>query len=511
MVIESLKEHSMITLENDELVFRFPEVHDDAVCRIGFQRTLRIPDDNKTYPLPAGLGKFAIRHVEDFAGKLPAKLINRGGVVMPMWQAEAMWIHFRGDHSWSYGGYPFAVKIATGKINAVTGEQWKQPLQKAPQDYVVLPGQPWLDGYCVERGTIRQFVAMPLGEGYTVEEQLTGAAEHGGLQIVVYPIKREAYERLHRPMFETRQGQVCRSSAMEMGLAPGGRMKQEVYEDSYGFENWDQQHSSRCFVTVLNAAQWHALTGEKPPSEPITAKQYAASGIPWFDYYAKDQKSMDGGSVLAKVKSVLGVNKTKDEAPLDEQENIFVPTPKSIGPDPRPVREPSNEVSEGDWQTDESLRQYSHLAKRVDDCMKAVEVVRGELTAIQDKLTQLSRRAGSPPVVRPKPRFFIEYGDLVFERDTAAETMADFLQAVGLERVARLNLRIARLPLVSRQKPPQDRGSCQRGEWFVVTHASNADKKAVLEQVVDMLGLTARIRIQQLAIPSHGLQEFAQQ
>ena len=32
---------------------------------------------------------------------------------------------------------------------------------------------------------IRQFVAMPLGAGYTAEEQITGEAEHGGLQIVV--------------------------------------------------------------------------------------------------------------------------------------------------------------------------------------------------------------------------------------------------------------------------------------------------------------------------------------
>ncbi|MYB97986.1 MAG: hypothetical protein F4123_09440 [Gemmatimonadetes bacterium] len=51
-----------------------------------------------------------------------------------------------------------------------------------PQNYLVVPDQPWLDGYCVERGIIRQFVAMPLGEGYTAEERLTGAAKHGGLQ-----------------------------------------------------------------------------------------------------------------------------------------------------------------------------------------------------------------------------------------------------------------------------------------------------------------------------------------
>ena len=58
----------------------------------------------------------------------------------------------------------------------------------------MVPGQPWLDGFCVEKGLIRQFVAMPLGEGFTAEEQLTGEAEHGGLQIAVYPMKRSIYE-----------------------------------------------------------------------------------------------------------------------------------------------------------------------------------------------------------------------------------------------------------------------------------------------------------------------------
>ena len=43
----------MIELRNDELVFRFQEVHADAELRVSFQRTLRIPDDNRSYPLPA--------------------------------------------------------------------------------------------------------------------------------------------------------------------------------------------------------------------------------------------------------------------------------------------------------------------------------------------------------------------------------------------------------------------------------------------------------------------------
>ena len=46
----------MIELRNDELVFRFPEVHADAELRVSFQRTLRIPDDNRSYPCRQALG-----------------------------------------------------------------------------------------------------------------------------------------------------------------------------------------------------------------------------------------------------------------------------------------------------------------------------------------------------------------------------------------------------------------------------------------------------------------------
>ena len=46
----------MITLEGNSLSFRFPELHENAKTEIQFQRTLRIPDNGKCYPLPPGLG-----------------------------------------------------------------------------------------------------------------------------------------------------------------------------------------------------------------------------------------------------------------------------------------------------------------------------------------------------------------------------------------------------------------------------------------------------------------------
>lgn len=195
----------MITLEHDRLTFRFPEVHADAVCSVSFQRTLRIPDDNREHPLPPGLGKFPLRHVDDHADNVPPAWRKRGGVLMPMHQSEAMWLNF-------HASYPMAIKVAAGKINAITGDAWSNKLCAEPQDYLVVPDQPWLDGFCVAKGTIRQFVAMPLGKGYTAEEQLTGEAKHGGLQIIAYPMRAHVY----RKQLRERQQRVAMDAVCEL-------------------------------------------------------------------------------------------------------------------------------------------------------------------------------------------------------------------------------------------------------------------------------------------------------
>lgn len=176
----------MIEIIGSKLRVSFPEVHPEAVCEIQFERTLRVPDDGKEYPLPAGLSAFPLFPVEDYP--TPEEWKRRGGVFLPMYQSEAMWIYFRVS-----GDYPFAVKVAAGKINAVDGEPWKNELSTSSQDYLALPAQPWLDGFCVSKGIVRQFVAAALGEGHTAEEQLTGKAEWGGLQLIFYPMKADEY------------------------------------------------------------------------------------------------------------------------------------------------------------------------------------------------------------------------------------------------------------------------------------------------------------------------------
>ncbi|MCZ6861984.1 MAG: hypothetical protein O7I42_17190 [Alphaproteobacteria bacterium] len=240
-----------------------------------------------------------------------------------MHQAEAMWINLDGR------GYPCAVKIATGKVCAVTGGTWVSHRNRDPQDYVVLPEQLWLDGYCVEKGVIRQFVAMPLGEGYSVEEQITGAAEHGGIQIIVYPMKRERYERLceaRRAIEAMQEAKISHAtiSGMAIGLAPGGRIHQEIYDDPYELDAWDQRHASRCLVTIANSAQWMAMTGKRPPTEPPSTKDYTDAEMPWFDYYGGDAEAVEGAEKLRALASVAAIGEQKGETPLPDNESLDV-------------------------------------------------------------------------------------------------------------------------------------------------------------------------------------------
>ena len=235
----------MIQIRHDNLRFTFPEIHEDAVLDIEFERTLRIPDDDNSYPLPPGLGEFPLRNIDRYSNTAPSDWLENGGVMLPMFQSEAMWLNFS-----AHSGYPFLVMIAAGGINAVTGESYDGKAVRDPQNYIVSPGQPWLDGFCVEKGFIRQFVAAPLGKGYTAEEQITGKAEHGGVQFTVYPMKAAEWEKLRsresvRYCVREEPAPAMSCSISEMGLAPGGRMRQEV----------SSEVSSRVRVRMLLASQ----------------------------------------------------------------------------------------------------------------------------------------------------------------------------------------------------------------------------------------------------------------
>ncbi|MYV39229.1 hypothetical protein GT030_10165, partial [Streptomyces sp. SID1328] len=155
---------------------------------VRFVRTLRLPERG-THPLPPGLGEFPLRRVADYADRVPEAWRARGGVLLPMYLREAMWLGFAGTTE------PAALQVGVGKVCAVSGKPWRGALARDPQNYVTLPRQPWLDGINSGRGTVRQFVAVPLGLGATVEGQVTGEETWGGLQLQAFGLRPEALAR----------------------------------------------------------------------------------------------------------------------------------------------------------------------------------------------------------------------------------------------------------------------------------------------------------------------------
>lgn len=319
----------MLELVGSMLDFSFPEVHPGAKMSISFERTLRIPDDGKQYHLPPSLGHFPILDLDTLPPeRVPTKWKEQGGILLPMYQSEAMWMSFHPHYPERRGGaYPFAVRIATGKISVISGKAFVKNMKE--NDYLVIPEQPWLDGFVVDDNFIRQFVAAPLGSGLSVEAQLSGEDKIGGIQIEVIPMKNNIFNKkfpklkggIQRGFNKTGSADLyacaCCSfddSEPDMNLAAGGKMKQTIEKDPHGLDVWDVENSSRAFVRLTNSTLWRTITGTEPPSIPITAKEYSNAGLPWFDYYT------DGPTLKAteELKGIKSVKEMGGELPENE-------------------------------------------------------------------------------------------------------------------------------------------------------------------------------------------------
>ncbi len=268
---------------------------------VNFQRTLRIPDDDQNYPLPAGLGRFPIHRVDEYEDQVPKNWKKKNGFFIPMYQREALWLGFNGVN-WK----PNAVKIGIGKVNVVSGEKWDELLHEEPQDYIVTPEQLWLDGINAGDNYVRQFVAMPLGMGFTVEVQITGKEQFGGIQLLVYEAKPGIFPD-EPPTPEPQDSEVIgaqMSPPQEMGLGVGGRIKQKIYPDPYGIDTWDQEKTGDAYIYIVNSSQYSEITGLEPPATPIDMETYNKYGIPWFELYDEEKGDIKAANKFKRIKPI---------------------------------------------------------------------------------------------------------------------------------------------------------------------------------------------------------------
>jgi hypothetical protein len=264
---------------------------------LGLHRTLRVPEEGGDYPLPPGLGLLPVFAAADWAGRIPAAWVNEGALLVPLHQREALWLGF--DGAW---WRPNAVTIRAGGINVITGAADNGELHGEPQNYLVTPEQPWLDGFYLAADRVRQFVAVPLGVDATVAEQL-GSRESGALVLRVYEPDEGRF-----PGSEPggpRPGSAGRPMAgMSLGFAAGGRVKQRIYRDQHGVEAWLGGAWSEVTIHAINTELFEAVTGRKAPASPVSAADYSAAGLPWFSLFDEVQDPALVAERLGRLKSL---------------------------------------------------------------------------------------------------------------------------------------------------------------------------------------------------------------
>jgi hypothetical protein len=57
---------------------------------ISLRRTVRVPDNGKTYSLPPDCGTFPLYNVLDYESKLPADLVAKGGAFFPVYRMSLL-------------------------------------------------------------------------------------------------------------------------------------------------------------------------------------------------------------------------------------------------------------------------------------------------------------------------------------------------------------------------------------------------------------------------------------
>ena len=308
----------------------FDEIMVGRFTRISFHRTLRIPEDGRDYPLPAGLGRFPIHRVEDFSKTVPAKWLQEGGYFIPLYQKEALFLQFEGP-AW----HPTIAKVCVGKINAISGNAYSETLSRQNQDYIVIPNQKWLDGVCSGEGLVKQFVAMPLGQGYTIEAQITDEERFGGFQMVIMDAvdgrfanrnpavdsRIEAEEEAWRQrnsvglrassLPEVSFSLSSSPSPVSMGIAAGGSIKQQIQKDTYGVESWSPANKRNLTIHLVNSMAYKEITGIEPPSSPITVAAYEQAKIPWFSHYDETVPVVKPPSIFKRILGISAIDKKR--------------------------------------------------------------------------------------------------------------------------------------------------------------------------------------------------------
>ena len=142
----------------------------------------------------------------------------------------------------------YAIRPFVGGVNTISGHTFVPNMATAiresnkierKQDYVVVTPdakttQKWLDGARTGRGVVRQFAAVSGASELSIEHQVTGTNDVGGLQFEIIPKHESCYAGFWPSVFGQQKLSVqFLATPKDVGLVPGCRIYANTLEDEY--------------------------------------------------------------------------------------------------------------------------------------------------------------------------------------------------------------------------------------------------------------------------------------
>lgn len=283
---------------------------------INFHRTIRVADGRTPANLPPSLGEARLTPVSQYRQQCP-EAWEDGAYFIPLHDTEALWISLSSSS-------PVAALIGAGGVNVLTGEKLGLTLEAS--NYMVVPPQPWIDGFKSTDGNVYQFVATPYkgGEGLSVGEQILGAeSKSGGIGIAVFEPKGPlipksrpytgktagAYGDLLGEEFAMKSVGVVSGMSLsadcagfdEMGVGKGGLIKQKIYADPHGLEAWKEEPVAITAFYLVNAQAYKEITGIEIPA----ARGQEGYDGPWFGQADDAEPDVPGAAAFTGLKTVF--------------------------------------------------------------------------------------------------------------------------------------------------------------------------------------------------------------
>jgi len=119
---------------------------------------------------------------------------------------------------------------------------------------------------------------------------------------------------------------IVKDDEDEMGIAAGGKMKQNIYADDEGnVGRYNVKKATRVFVNLANGNMWRRITGKELPESPLNPQIYKNYGYPWFSLYDDGMDDVNASAELAGVKSIKAIENDPNQpwnCPLCTFENV---------------------------------------------------------------------------------------------------------------------------------------------------------------------------------------------